>query len=73
MYFGATVTLQSEEDGAVLRYQLVGPDETDLKAGRISIDSPVGRALLGRRRGEQVTVRRPRGEVELVIRAIEYR
>jgi transcription elongation factor GreB len=72
VYFGATVTLENEEDGAKARYQLVGPDEIDLKAGKISVDSPVGRALLGRHRGDLVLVRRPRGEVELSIRAIEY-
>jgi transcription elongation factor GreB len=73
VYFGATVTLENEDRGGQVRYQLVGPDETDLKVGKISVDSPVGRALLGRRRGDLVTVRRPRGEVELVILAIEYR
>jgi transcription elongation factor GreB len=73
VFFGATLTLDNEDEGTVLTYQLVGPDETDLAAGKISVDSPVGRALLGRRQGEQVTVRRPRGEVALVIRVIEYR
>ena len=46
-WFGAWVTLQ-DEDGSEIRYQIVGPDEFDVEAGRISMDSPVGRALLGR-------------------------
>ena len=73
VYFGATVTLESTEDSARVTYQLVGPDEIDLKAGRISIDSPVGRALLGKKKDDEVVVNRPRGEVELTIVAIRYR
>jgi transcription elongation factor GreB len=73
VYFGATVTLENEEDGTQTTYQIVGPDEIDTKAGKISVDSPVGRALLGRKKGESVTVVRPRGEVELTVLAIAYR
>ena len=71
VYFGATVTLKSEE-GDVRTYQIVGPDETDTKGGRISVESPIGRALVGRRKGETVTVKRPMGEVELTVVAIKY-
>jgi transcription elongation factor GreB len=71
VYFGATVTLE-DEDGKRLRYQLVGPDEIDTKGGRISVDSPIGRALLGKSREDQVTVMRPLGEIELTIIRIEY-
>jgi len=71
IYFGATVTLEDEEGGSST-YQIVGADETDTKGGRISIESPIGRALLGKRKGETVTVRRPRGEIELTILRIEY-
>jgi transcription elongation factor GreB len=73
VFFGATVTLENEEDGVETTWQLVGPDEIDTKAGRISVDSPVGRALLGRKKGDSVTVVRPRGEVELTVLAIAYR
>ena len=73
VYFGATVTLENEEDGVKTTYQIVGPDEIDTKLGRISVDSPVARALLGKKKGEQVTVIRPRGEVELTVLAIAYR
>lgn len=72
VFFGATVTLKNEDDGVRTTYQLVGPDETDTKGGRISVESPIGRALLGRQKGETVTVKRPRGEVELTVVAIKY-
>ncbi len=72
VFFGATVTLENEEDATRVTYQLVGPDETDLKTGKISVDSPVGRALLGKKAGEVVTVNRPRGEVEFALIAIKY-
>lgn len=72
VYFGATVTLLNEDDGVTVTYQLVGPDETELKAGRISVDSPVGRALMGKAAGDLVTVNRPKGEIDLSIVAIKY-
>ena len=72
IFFGATVTLENEDDGITTTYQLVGPDETELKSGRISVDSPVGRALLGKRRGETVTVQRPKGEVDFTVLEIRY-
>ena len=72
VFFGATVTLQNEEDATKVTYQLVGPDETDLKSGKISVDSPVGRALLGKKAGDVVTVHRPMGEVDFALIAIKY-
>jgi transcription elongation factor GreB len=72
VFFAATVTLENEEDGSRVTYQLVGPDETDLKLGRISVDSPVGKALLGKSQGDSVTVNRPKGEVDFSIVAIKY-
>jgi len=72
IYFGATVSLENEEDGAKVTYQLVGPDETDLKVGKISVDSPVGRALIGKKEGDVVTVNRPKGEVDFAIIKIKY-
>lgn len=71
VYFGATVTLE-DEDGGTMRYQIVGPDEIDARGGRISVDSPIGKALVGRRVGDAVTVHRPRGEIELTVVTIEY-
>ncbi len=72
VYFGATVTLENEDTGARVTYQLVGPDEIDLKHGRISIDSPVGRAVVGKQNGDSVIVNRPLGEIEFKILAVKY-
>jgi len=69
---GATVTLENEDDGVRTTYQIVGPDETDTKGGKISVESPIGRALVGRRKGESVCVKRPKGEVDLTVVAIKY-
>jgi len=71
VYFGAWVELETEE-GEAQRYQLVGSDEFDAKVGRISVESPVGRALLGRRRGDEVTVRRPKGSTVYTILKVDY-
>jgi transcription elongation factor GreB len=71
IFFGATVEVE-DEDGARRRYRIVGEDEIDSNAGRISWRSPVGRALLGKRVGEVITVRRPAGEAELEIVSMRY-
>lgn len=71
VYFGAWVSVEGE-DGELARYQLVGPDEFDAAAGRISVDSPVGRALMGKRLGDEVKVRRPKGEMRYSVLKIEY-
>jgi len=66
---GATVLLQNEE--GTERYTLVAPAEADPRQGRLSIESPVGRALLGRRAGEVVEVETPAGRRRLEIVAVE--
>jgi transcription elongation factor GreB len=71
VYFGAWVELDDEE-GERVRYQIVGADEFDASKGRISVESPVGRALMGKRRGDEVLVRRPRGEVRFTVISIDY-
>ncbi len=71
VFFGASVTVE-DEDGASFTYRLVGADEIDTAKRWISLDSPIGRALLGKTMGAVVTVQRPKGEVELTIRAIAY-
>lgn len=71
VYFGAWVELEDEE-GERTRYQLVGPDEFDAGNGLISVDSPVGRALMGKRLGDEVLVRRPKGDAVFSIVAIDY-
>jgi transcription elongation factor GreB len=71
IYFGATVQLE-DEDGNGVTYQIVGPDEIDAKGRLISVESPMGQALLRKAVGDTVIVRRPRGEIELTILKIEY-
>lgn len=74
VFFGATVTVQ-DEDGEEATYQIVGGDELDesLGPGRISYEAPLGRALLGKREGDAISVRRPAGEVELTILKVEWK
>jgi len=71
VYFGAWVTLEDER-GESVRYRLVGPDEFDAGAGLISVDSPVGRALMGAEVDDEVEVMRPRGPTRYTILQIEY-
>lgn len=70
--FGATVTLADAETGDEMRYQIVGEDEADAKAGLISIGSPLARALIGRFEGDAVEVNAPGGVRELEIVSVEY-
>jgi transcription elongation factor GreA len=69
--FGATVTLQDEDEKPV-RYQIVGQAEADAKLGMISYNSPLGRALIGRRVGEEVEVSVPSGDKFYVVDKIEF-
>ena len=71
VFFGAWVLLEAE-DGARSRYRIVGPDEFDMAPGYISMDSPLGKALLRRRIDEEVSVHAPGGSRLYVILAIEY-
>lgn len=67
--FGARVTVVDEE-GVERSYVIVGPDESDPEAGYLSFQSPVGRALMKKRVGDVVVVKRPIGDLELEITAI---
>ena len=69
--FGATVTLVDEEDKKV-RYQLVGQQEADARVGRISYNSPLGRALIGREVGDEVEVTTPAGDRYYEVAKIEF-
>jgi len=71
VFFGAWVSLECA-DGEALRYRIVGPDEFDLAPGYISMDSPLGRALLAKALDEEVTIEAPGGPRTLTITAIEY-
>jgi transcription elongation factor GreA len=70
--FGATVTLEETDSGDEVKYRIVGELEADLKQGRISVTSPIARALIGRSEGDTVTVRTPGGSKEYEIQAIEF-
>ena len=70
--FGATVRLLDEDDKPVT-YQIVGEVEADAKRGRISYKSPVGRALIGRLKGEEVEVVTPSGDRSYLIDLVEFR
>ena len=70
--FGATVCLADDEDGKEMRYQIVGEDEADIKAGRVSVTSPVARAMIGKSEGDTVEVSAPGGQHVYVIISVEY-
>jgi transcription elongation factor GreA len=70
--FGATVTLADTDSGEEMRYQIVGEDEADIKAGLISVASPMARALIGKHAGDIVDVQAPGGTRELEIVSVEY-
>lgn len=72
VFFGAWVTLEDEQ-GEHVCYRIVGPDESDAGSRAISVDSPVGRALLGRELDDEVEVKRPRGITIYSIIKIAYR
>jgi len=71
--YGATVTLEDVESGEVKEYTVLGPDETDYVKGSISVFSPVGKALIGREEGDEISVEAPRGKLSYEIIKVEYR
>jgi|SRR3989338_8897693 len=71
--FGAKVTLEETEAGVKVTYQLVGDHESDVKIGKLSINSPVARALIGKAKGDLVQVQTPKGLKEYEILSIEYK
>lgn len=71
--FGATVELSDESSGDEITYQIVGDDEADLKQGRISINSPIARALIGKESGDVAQVSAPGGVRQYEILAVHYR
>jgi transcription elongation factor GreA len=70
--FGATVTLIDAESGGEVRYRIVGEDEADLKANKLSVMSPIARGLIGKSEGDVVVVKTPKGEVEYEIDRVEH-
>ncbi|MGB2942854.1 MAG: transcription elongation factor GreA [Candidatus Macondimonas sp.] len=70
--FGATVDLVDEDTGEELTYRIVGQDEADIKAGLLSVNSPIARALVGKREGDVVVVEIPAGSRSLEIVKVRY-
>ena len=70
--FGATVELEDQNSGDRVKYQIVGDDEADIKAGWISVSSPIARALIGKSEGDIATVMAPAGAREYSIVSVSY-
>ncbi|GAB6049446.1 transcription elongation factor GreA [Hydrogenophilus islandicus] len=70
--FGATVDLEATESGEQVTYQIVGEDEADVRAGKISVTSPIARALIGKYAGDVVVVQAPGGAREYEILDVRY-
>ena len=70
--FGATVELEAQDDGKAISYQIVGEDEANIKAGRISITSPIARAMVGKCAGDVVDVAAPGGTRSYEIVKVTY-
>ncbi len=70
--FGATVTLEDEDSGQRVTYQIVGEDEADIKLGLINIGSPIARALIGKEEGDSVEVQAPGGTRHYEVVAVSY-
>jgi transcription elongation factor GreA len=71
--FGATVKLEDVDSGNEVTYKIVGVDEADISKQKISIASPIARALIGKKKGDEVKVTTPKGGTTYEIRGVEYR
>ena len=70
--FGATVTLCDVDSDKKMVYQIVGQSESNTRQGKISYDSPLGKALIGKEEGDTVVVRAPKGDIEYEIDSFKY-
>lgn len=70
--FGVTVTIVNCETDETVTYKIVGEDEADVAAGKISCTSPIARALIGKEEGDTVVVKAPKGDVEYEIESVEH-
>lgn len=70
--FGATVVLSDQDNGKELTYKIVGVDEADIKANKISISSPMARALIGKKAGDEVIVNAPKGAIHYDVVEVRY-
>ena len=71
--FGATVTLTDEDSGDKVKYKIVGEHEANVREGKISVNSPIARALIGKSKGESTEVTTPRGARSYEILKVEYK
>ena len=71
--FGATVTLNDNDNDTQVVYHIVGEDESDATSGKISISAPIARAMLGKRKGDEVIVKLPKGDREYEVLRVEYK
>ena len=71
--FGATVTLIDVSDDRSVTYRIVGEDEANVQIGKISVTSPIARAMLGKEEGDAIVVKTPKGDTEYEVEKVEYR
>jgi len=72
VFFGAWIELEND-DGEITQYRIVGPDEFDADKGFISMDSPVAKALMKKREGDDVSIQTPGGEISYYINRVQYK
>lgn len=72
VFFGASIELENIESGEILRYRIVGPDETDAKRGWISIDSPMAKAVMKKRADDEFVAELPGGPTRFAVIAVDY-
>ncbi|MFO7736497.1 MAG: transcription elongation factor GreA [bacterium] len=70
--FGATVTIYDETDDREIKYQVVGEPESDIEKGKLSVTSPIGRAIIGKEMGDQCRIQTPSGKRTIEIMEVEY-
>jgi len=70
--FGTTVTLYNVDNDNLVTYQIVGEDEADVKNGKISVNSPISRAMMGKEEGDEITVKAPGGDTLYEIEKVEH-
>jgi transcription elongation factor GreA len=71
--FGATVTLEDEDSGETVKYKIVGEGESNVREGKVSINSPIARALIGKAKGDNFEVTTPRGAKSYELKKIEWK
>jgi transcription elongation factor GreB len=72
IFFGARIELENADSGQLVRYRIVGPDETDAALGDISVDSPLASAMLRKRVDDEFEVELPLGRTSFVVVAVDY-